>query len=64
MLDEAIAAGMPVRRIYMDVLQSTLYEDGADMLVGLSWVAFFFIVLVMPLTFLQRSLEKRWSVAR
>lgn len=45
-------------------IQSTLSEDGANMLVGLSWVAFFFIVLVLPLTFLQRSLEKRWSVAR
>src|SRR5687768_586294 len=27
-LDEAIAAGMPVRRIYLDVLQPTLYEVG------------------------------------
>jgi methanogenic corrinoid protein MtbC1 len=27
-LDEAIAAGMPVRRIYLDVLQPTLYEIG------------------------------------
>jgi hypothetical protein len=27
-LDGAIAAGMPVRRIYLDVLQPTLYEIG------------------------------------
>src|SRR5688572_27812094 len=27
-LDEAIAGGMPVRRIYLDVLQPTLYEVG------------------------------------
>src|SRR4051794_20732177 len=27
-LDEAVAAGMPVRRIYLDVLQLTLYEIG------------------------------------
>ena len=27
-LDDAIAAGMPVRRIYLDVLQPTLYEIG------------------------------------
>lgn len=27
-LDEAIAAGMPVRRIYLDVLQPTLYDVG------------------------------------
>ena len=27
-LDEAIAAGLPVRRIYLDVLQPTLYEIG------------------------------------
>ena len=41
-----------------------LAENGADMLVGLSWVAFFFVLLVMPLTLVQRALEKRWSVAR
>ncbi|GAA1310807.1 amino acid ABC transporter permease [Saccharothrix xinjiangensis] len=41
-----------------------LSEDGADMLIGLSWVAFFFVVLVFPLTMVQRALEKRWSVAR
>src|SRR3954451_14233297 len=27
-LDEAVTAGMPVRRIYLDVLQPTLYEIG------------------------------------
>src|SRR5829696_10092595 len=27
-LDEAVAAGMPVRRIYLDVMQPTLYEIG------------------------------------
>ncbi len=41
-----------------------LAEDGANMLVGLSWVAFCFVVLVIPLTLVQRALERRWSVAR
>ncbi|GAA1348269.1 amino acid ABC transporter permease [Saccharothrix algeriensis] len=41
-----------------------LSDEGANMLVGLSWVAFFFVLLVVPLTLVQRALEKRWSVAR
>ncbi|CCH29034.1 amino acid ABC transporter permease [Actinosynnema sp. NPDC047251] len=41
-----------------------LAENGEDMLLGLSWVAFFFVLLVIPLTLVQRALEKRWSVAR
>ena len=31
---------------------------------GLLWVAVGFLILVVPLTLLQRSLERRWSVAR
>ena len=34
------------------------------MLVGLLWVALGFLILVVPLTLLQRNLERRWSVAR
>ncbi|MEV0681556.1 amino acid ABC transporter permease [Actinosynnema sp. NPDC050436] len=41
-----------------------LSENGEDMLLGLSWVAFFFVLLVIPLTLVQRALERRWSVAR
>jgi glutamate transport system permease protein len=57
-----IAAGFSVTEA--GAISYVLSEEGADLLVGLSWVAFFFIVLVIPLTLLQRSLEKRWSVAR
>jgi glutamate transport system permease protein len=57
-----IAAGFSVTEA--GAIQATLSEEGANMLAGLGWVAFFFVVLVIPLTLLQRSLEKRWSVAR
>jgi glutamate transport system permease protein len=57
-----IAAGFSVTEA--GAIQATLSEEGANMLTGLGWVAFFFVVLVIPLTLLQRSLEKRWSVAR
>jgi glutamate transport system permease protein len=33
-------------------------------LVGLLWVALGFLILVVPLTLLQRNLERRWNVAR
>lgn len=39
-------------------------EQGGSTLVALLWVALGFVVLVVPLTVLQRRLEKRWSVAR
>jgi len=42
----------------------TLSERGYNVLVGLLWVALGFLILVVPLTALQRSLERRWSVTR
>ncbi|KAA2254846.1 amino acid ABC transporter permease [Solihabitans fulvus] len=57
-----IAAGFSVAEA--GAIRSTLSERGADTMVGLLWVALFFVVLVIPMTLLQRSLEKRWSVAR
>jgi glutamate transport system permease protein len=57
-----IAAGFSVSEA--GAIRDSLSEQGANMLVGMSWVAVFFVVLVIPLTLLQRSLEKRWSVAR
>jgi glutamate transport system permease protein len=57
-----VAAGFSVHDA--GSISYSLSEAGADTLVGLGWVAFFFVVLVIPLTLLQRSLEKRWSVAR
>jgi glutamate transport system permease protein len=57
-----IAAGFSV--VEAGAIRNYLSERGENALVGLLWVAFFFVVLVIPLTLLQRSLEKRWSVAR
>jgi glutamate transport system permease protein len=57
-----IAAGFSV--FQAGSISLNLSERGEDQLVGLLWVAVFFIVLVIPMTLLQRSLEKRWSIAR
>lgn len=57
-----IAAGFSVAEAGR--IRSILSDDGENQLVGLLWVALGFIVLVMVLTLVQRSLEKRWSVAR
>jgi glutamate transport system permease protein len=57
-----IAAGFSVAEAGR--IRSILSDDGENQLVGLLWVALGFIVLVMVLTLVQRTLEKRWSVAR
>jgi glutamate transport system permease protein len=57
-----IAAGFSVAEAGR--IRSVLSDDGENQLVGLLWVAVGFIVLVMVLTVVQRTLEKRWSVAR
>jgi glutamate transport system permease protein len=57
-----IAAGFSV--FQAGSISLNLSERGENQLVGLLWVAAFFVVLVIPMTLLQRSLEKRWSVAR
>ncbi|WP_020671630.1 amino acid ABC transporter permease [Amycolatopsis nigrescens] len=57
-----IAAGFSV--VEAGAIQAYLSERGYSVLIGLLWVALFFVVLVIPMTLLQRSLEKRWSVAR
>jgi len=57
-----IAAGFSVAEA--GAIRDTLSERSYSVTVGLLWVALFFIILVVPLTLLQRSLEKRWSVAR
>jgi glutamate transport system permease protein len=57
-----IAAGFSVAEAGR--IRSVLSDDGENQLVGLFWVALGFIVLVMVLTLVQRTLEKRWSVAR
>jgi glutamate transport system permease protein len=58
----AIAAGFSV--VEAGGIYQTLSERGYNVLVGLLWVAAGFIILVAPLTMLQRWLERRWSVAR
>ncbi|MCO7194891.1 amino acid ABC transporter permease [Pseudonocardia sp. McavD-2-B] len=45
-------------------IYASLSERGYNVLVGLLWVALFFVVLVVPLTLLQRQLDARWSSAR
>ncbi|WP_103380135.1 amino acid ABC transporter permease [Pseudonocardia dioxanivorans] len=40
-----------------------LSENGYNVLVGLLWIALGFLILVVPLTLLQRNLDRRWSVA-
>jgi glutamate transport system permease protein len=57
-----IAAGFSV--VEAGAIRNYLSERGENSLVTLLWVAFFFVVLVIPLTLLQRGMEKRWSVAR
>jgi glutamate transport system permease protein len=57
-----IASGFAV--FNMGNVYSVLSERGYNVLVGLLWVALFFIILVAPLTLLQRRLDARWGVAR
>ena len=57
-----IAAGFSV--FEAGGIYQNLSERGYNVLVGLLWVALGFLVLVIPLTLLQRRLEQRWSVAR
>ena len=57
-----IAAGFSVAEA--GAIRSYLSERGENQLIGLLWVALGFIILVTVLSFVQRSLEKRWSVAR
>ncbi|HEY2204526.1 MAG TPA: amino acid ABC transporter permease [Pseudonocardia sp.] len=57
-----IAAGFSV--VEAGGIYVSLSERGYSVMVGLLWVALGFLVLVTPLTLLQRNLESRWSVAR
>jgi glutamate transport system permease protein len=57
-----IAAGFAVAEAGQ--ITPALSERGAPLLIGMLWVAIGFAILIIPLTATQRSLEKRWSVAR
>ncbi|KAA1021099.1 amino acid ABC transporter permease [Pseudonocardia sp. EV170527-09] len=45
-------------------IYQNLSERGYNVLVGLLWVALIFVILVAPLTWVQRRLDARWGVAR
>ena len=57
-----IAAGFSV--LEAGGIYANLSERGYNVFVGLLWVALGFLVLVLPLTLLQRNLDRRWSTAR
>ncbi|GAA4528643.1 amino acid ABC transporter permease [Amycolatopsis samaneae] len=57
-----IAAGFSVAEA--GAIRAYLSDRGENQMVGLLWVALGFIILVAVLSLIQRSLEKRWSVAR
>ena len=57
-----VAAGFSV--VEAGGIYQVLSERGYSTLVGLLWVALGFVILIVPLTLLQRNLEKRWSVSR
>ena len=57
-----IAAGFSVAEA--GAVRQYLSERGDNQLIGLLWVALGFIILVAILSVIQRTLEKRWSVAR
>ncbi|SFQ33717.1 glutamate transport system permease protein [Amycolatopsis arida] len=57
-----IAAGFSV--FEAGSISAYLSERGYSVMIGLLWVALGFVILIIPITQLQRSLEKRWSVVR
>lgn len=58
-----VAAGFSV--LEAGAIRANLSERGEPMMVGLLWVAAFFLILVLGiLTPLQRYLEKKWRVVR
>ncbi|HKS48700.1 MAG TPA: amino acid ABC transporter permease [Amycolatopsis sp.] len=57
-----IAAGFNV--VEAGAIRSYLAERGDNQLIGLLWVTLGFAILVAILSLIQRSLEKRWKVAR
>jgi glutamate transport system permease protein len=57
-----VAAGFAVAEAGQ--ITPALSERGAPVLIGMLWIAIGFLILVIPLTVTQQTLEKRWSVAR
>ena len=57
-----VAAGFSV--LEAGAIRAYLSERGESVVLGLLWVAFGFLLVVLPLSLLQRRLEARWAVAR
>jgi glutamate transport system permease protein len=57
-----IAAGFSVAEA--GSVRANLSERGYPVIDGLLWVVIGFLILVLPLTATQRTLERRWRVAR
>jgi glutamate transport system permease protein len=57
-----VAAGFSVDEIGSAI--PFFNEVGEPTVYAFVWIAAGFLILVTPLTFVQRAFEKRWSVAR
>lgn len=57
-----VAAGFSV--VNLGSVRAYLSERGENQLIVILWVAVVFVALVLLLSWLQRSLENRWRVAR
>lgn len=57
-----VAAGFSV--LEAGAIRPYLSERGESLVIGLMWVAVGFLIIVIPLSLLQRRLEARWAVAR
>ncbi len=57
-----VAAGFSV--LEAGAIRAYLSERGESVVAGLLWVAFGFLLVVIPLSLAQRRLEARWAVAR
>jgi glutamate transport system permease protein len=57
-----VAAGFSV--LEAGAIRAYLSERGYPVVSGLLWVALGFLIVVLPLSLLQRRLEASWSVAR
>ena len=57
-----VAAGFSV--LEAGAIRAYLSERGESVVLGLLWVAAGFLLVVIPLSLLQRRLESRWAVAR
>ncbi len=62
MKNTTIAAGFSV--LEAGALQPYLSERGQNQMYVLIWITIGFLILIIPLIALQRTLERRWKVAR